>query len=115
MSINIKITPGLYTFGTDCSIGKSYLYEVMYSLMYTDKTYLAYRYNDHIDVVSYLLEYIDEAKYIMLDRANLYFDDKVYNLLSKYLDKVIMLDYKGSKFKLKYCDLEMTADGFEVS
>ena len=93
IDIVLDMGNGIYQFNQWSGTGKTYLFKRLRALQKLGYPIVAYTYSDYTDGAS-LKELIDEKRpeVIMLDRQDLYYDDKgIVDAIKEYENRAIIL------------------------
>lgn len=119
LTIRINLEPGVYTSYGDSGEGKSYLANMLKKLARKGYPVNSITYGDDkagLDIKSIITS--KNIKILFIDRFDMFIDDELSSIISQQKDKVILLDLKTNKNKIKltnYYDIELSNNMIEVS
>lgn len=111
-------TNGIYVLDQDGASGKSYLRKLMYENRFNNPEYMTMTYSEDMDIdstVEKILEF--NGEFIMMDRVDLYADDKLLNAIVNKNAKVLV-DLKDpmvwNNVDYKFASIKVTEDSIIV-
>ena len=114
LTIVIDLCPGIYSFDSKSSTGKTRLYRELRKLQLHNFNVISFSYNDKklgLDLRSFK----NKPDLVMLDRYDMYNGDYV-DYLNSLKNSIILIDCKGIlPFSYELCFIEMGEDRIEVT
>ena len=117
--ITVDLPNGIYLLDSTASPGKTYMCDILNSVVSKYRDVLVYSYRDYIVSGTYILSFVGKYKLIVADRFGMYSNDAaVLDFLLKHSENaVVLLDKKsiyGIPRKAKYAFLNLKEDSIWI-